>query len=1084
MGMTLFLFSAIVLVILLTGKAVFAGIGKAVCTFMYGTFGYGSYFLVFLTAYTAERLVFEKKIKLPFKFALAVSLTVFSLFLLIHAISSNDITLSSYGAYIEGCYENAANGYSGYTAGGVLSGILVYPIAKLMTFIGAYVVFSLTTLACGYFLFRTIKGKAVRSESTIRIIKDETEAPVQEVKAQSLEIIQPTPEPQYVQPPMQPPVMEEPVREIPPVQPIENVLVEEPVVQEVDDRRKIIFKDEEYGAESYRKNLIFQEDSYFNHPIHNEGDYLKSFTSDNIGVKNQNTYTDMYQDEILNRPAQSAPSNYVYGSKPVEKLDDYEPMDTYSVHDSQFYSKETEYIDYIKPLSSFESVNKTEEKRDEPIIGVQAPKSEENTEPPVGKSEDIVLTERPFEMPKIERREFLNIDEPKVDLKPQKEENVKSEVEDKEEPKFEIRRREFLNVDEPKIDLQPKKEKSDSTAVKAEETEKEEQKFDIPKIERREFLNTEERNSEENEDVKTSEDIMKFFRDDDKSEENEEDDEYEDERVERFLGKPTRADFFNDDLIDDFDEDEPEEEKAEVKPTLSAKPEPKPVQEKIEEEKPKHVWKKYVPPTLDLLDDHPEYNNVNAGEIEDNKRIIVETLARYKLTSEISNVTVGPAITRYDVMIEDKTKIKQALNYKETIAMALMKDNVSAFLNYSKGALSIEVPNNKRTIIGLKSMLTSQKFINSKPNSLTFALGKNVEGEVICPDITALPHLLVAGTTGSGKSICLSTLLLSLLYKYGPEELRLILVDPKQVEFISFDKLPHLMVNEIIYDVDKAVKALNWAIKEMGRRYELFKEMTQNGKATKDLDEYNRHMENKEDKLPKILIVLDEFGDLMLQAKKEIESKIIKLGQKARAAGIHLILATQRPSVDCITGLIKANLPARVGFKVNSFDDSRTIFDIGGAEKLLGKGDLYFRSSDSPELARIQGCFANSNEVQRVTDFIKANNESYFDDSVSEYINKVEEEQSSNSSSNEEASSEGDSKIDETYIKALNYCVNSKQASVSMIQRRFPIGYIKACRIVDWMEVMNYITPSEGAKPRKVLLSKEDFINLYGDVDD
>jgi S-DNA-T family DNA segregation ATPase FtsK/SpoIIIE len=362
-------------------------------------------------------------------------------------------------------------------------------------------------------------------------------------------------------------------------------------------------------------------------------------------------------------------------------------------------------------------------------------------------------------------------------------------------------------------------------------------------------------------------------------------------------------------------------------------------------------------------------------------------------------------------------------------------------------------------------------------------LGKNVEGQVVCPDITKMPHLLVAGTTGSGKSICLSSLIVSLLYKYGPEELRFILVDPKQVEFISYDKLPHLMINEIIYDVDKAIKALNWAIKEMERRYQLFKEMTEKGVATKNLTEYNAHLPEGEEKLPKIVIILDEFGDLMLQAKKEIESRIIRLVQKARACGIHLILATQRPSVDCITGLIKSNLPTRIGFKVNSFDDARTIFDIGGAEKLLGKGDMYYRSAENPDLARIQGCFIDTHEVQRVTDYVKKNNETYFDQSVSDFINTVEEDDNDSSSSDDTAQ-DTETKIDDTFIKALKFCVTSNQASVSMIQRRFPVGYIKACKIIDWMENMNYITQAEGSKPRKVLLSKEEFFKTYGDVDD
>lgn len=510
-----------------------------------------------------------------------------------------------------------------------------------------------------------------------------------------------------------------------------------------------------------------------------------------------------------------------------------------------------------------------------------------------------------------------------------------------------------------------------------------------------------------------------------------------------------------------------------------------------EEQKPPHVWKKYVRPSFDLLDDYPESTATDTAEVEESKRIIVETLESFRIECYISDVVVGPAITRFDVIICDRTNIKASLRYRESIAMALKKENVNAYLNYSKGALSIEVPNSKRSVVGLKGMMQSTAYMNAKTNSLTFALGKNVEGACICPDITKMPHLLVAGTTGSGKSICLSSLLISLLYKYGPEELRFILVDPKQVEFISYDKLPHLMINEIIYDVDKAIKALNWAIKEMERRYTLFKEMTETGEnakghvkvATKDINEYNSHLEEGLEKLPKIVIVLDEFGDLMLQAKKDIESRIIKLVQKARAAGIHLILATQRPSVDCITGLIKSNLPTRIGFKVGSFDDSRTIFDVGGAEKLLGRGDMYFRSAERPELMRIQGCFVDTPEVQRVTDFIKQHNETYFDQSVSDFINKVEEPEQASSLS-EGAESTEETKVDDTFIKALKYCVMSNAASVSMIQRRFPIGYIKACKIVDWMENMNYITKAEGSKSRKVLLSQEEFFNTYGDVDD
>ena len=720
------------------------------------------------------------------------------------------------------------------------------------------------------------------------------------------------------------------------------------------------------------------------------------------------------------------PSNYVYGEKPVERIEDYEPTESevYSVRENaaepnaDYTGSETEYSDALHETAETPSVEPVEEKSENFYEALNTRASEQITPEVAPQPEINISAERHTEE---ESRSVLD-----YFRQPESDEPDEEEVQSSDSPIN------MYNLFGPSGMVQDKNTiEPDVTRLGAGRA------------------------------LRSNADLFDYDDDDD------------DETVvqnEQPMETASRVRL-------------PEERKPEtvtVKPAVQAtKTEPV-----VQEEKPKHVWKKYVHPTLDLLDDYPEHNNVNTGEIEDNKRTIVDTLARFKIASEVSNVTIGPAITRYDVIIEDKTKIKQSLNYREAVAMALMKENVTAYLNYSKGALSIEVPNNVRTVVGLKSMLTSQKFINSKTNSITFALGKSVEGEVMCPDITKMPHLLVAGTTGSGKSICLSALIVSLLYKYGPEELRFILVDPKQVEFISYDKLPHLMINEIIYEVDKAVKALNWAIKEMERRYGLFKEMTEQGRATKNLDEYNSHLPEGEEKLPKIVIILDEFGDLMLQAKKDIEGRIIKLVQKARACGIHLILATQRPSVDCITGLIKSNLPTRIGFKVNSFDDARTIFDIGGAEKLLGKGDSYFRSAIDPELNRIQCCFVDSPEVQKVTDYVKQHNETYFDDSVSDFINKVEEEPTANTSMVGDGAEDVETKIDDTFINALKYCVTSNQASVSMIQRRFPVGYIKACKIIDWMENMNYITHSEGSKPRKVLLSREEFVNTYGDIDD
>ena len=1025
LGMTLLLFSALVLLMLLTGSSVFAGIGKSVCTFMYGTFGYGSLLIVALVAYIGQWLIFGTRIRISFKTALLISLTALSVFLLFHAVTSRNVSLDSYKGYISGCYKNAVKGFSGYTFGGVISAVIVYPIAKLATFVGAYIVCSLLVIICGYFLFVSIKKRRkIRGSYSSTIHSNELQHSEEyETETENSAVVE----------------VHNSVHEQNDsvAVPVESAQTCEPAHAKVEEDnnpysqknlgRKILFEKGEFAAESYKRNMIFNENSYFNRPVTSEQDYLSNFSSGKKNSVPQKSYGTTYQEDVLNQPAASAPSHYVYGDKPVDKLNDYEQVS------GGTFPAQTENI-LERKVEPEITVNEAIEREEKPVV------------------------QEPVKPNDVYRVENVRKEEPPADIRPANDLRFPAATE-----RMETRSRSNDPVEDGILN-RTVEEKDDGSANEGST-------------------------------------MYKLFGSSPRGENRVEPD------ISRLTSRreeASKANIFDDDSEDDdfldFNKDSeprtasriptediklPQENRNIREIKIDRTPQPVQNEAPVQEEKPKHVWKKYVRPGLDLLDDYPEHNNVNTGEIEDNKRTIVETLLKFKIECDISNVIIGPAVTRYDVIIEDKTKITQSLKYKEAIAMALMKDNVTAYLNFSKGALSIEVPNNVRTVVGLKTMLASTNFINCKPSSVTFALGKNVEGEVKCADITKMPHLLIAGTTGSGKSICLSALIVSLLYKYGPEELRFILVDPKQVEFISYDKLPHLMINEIIYEVDKAIKALNWAIKEMERRYSLFKEMTEKGTATKNLDEYNAHLPEGEEKLPKIVIILDEFGDLMLQAKKDIEGRIIKLVQKARACGIHLILATQRPSVDCITGLIKSNLPTRIGFKVNSFDDARTIFDIGGAEKLLGKGDMYFRSADNPELARIQGCFIDTPEVQRVTDFVKAHNETYFDQSVSDFINTVEvEESASPMMSDGESGDGGDAKIDDTYTKALYYCIISNQASVSMIQRRFPVGYIKACKIIDWMENMNYVTQSEGSKPRKVLLTKEEFLNTYGEVDD
>ncbi len=1049
------LFSAVVLVMLLTGRTVFWSLGGAICTFMYGTFGYGSYLILGLCAYLGEWLTFEKKLKISTRKVLAITLTVFLAFLLFHAVSSRNIALDGYGKYIAACYTNASSGFSGYTFGGVISAIFVYPVAKLTSFIGAYVVYSVLTVASGYLIYLAFRKQgAARAESRLRIkkpkkVKEEQPLPATENTTEVRE--------QYAQPQVaeqreqQYTAPAQPVTDTPRRQEYAYAAAQNTETDK-DYGKKILFQNGEFAAESYRRNMIFNDNSYFSNTsnVATEEDYLSSFSSGKPAPKQQSSYCESYQQETYTQPVTAVPKNYVYGEKPVEELSDYNNVPVAEDEQPQAYeqparSELPENTVQNEPLRGYNGIfNRPAEQSAE----------DDTFNLPTERNERVERNDLTDRTERIERTERTD-DRSRVGFTDSESDTNAYNAPDPAEDKPEENRRNFgrlINEDDADDGLNLLDGQSGLGDRKSRGSSRRRSNADI-------FDDDTEENCE------TSRGLLN------RTEQTPALNEQPPARAERKVSPEPEitegiSNFTNQTVAGPLqniqNQRKQEEEKNEIKPE-------------------KHVWKKYVRPPIELLNDYPENNNVNTAEIEDNKRIIIETLQLYKIACDIPNVTIGPAITRYDVVVEDKTNVRKALNYRDAIAMELMKDNVNAYLNYAKGAISIEVPNNKRTTVGLKSMLTSPAFINSKPSALAFGFGKTIEGEVICPDITKMPHLLVAGTTGSGKSVCLRALLVSLLYKYGPEDLRLILVDPKQLEFVCYENLPHLMVNEILYDINQVIKALNWAIKEMERRYSLFKEMTSAGSAVANLSEYNAKVTDPAEKLPKIVIVLDEFGDLMLQSKKDIESRIIRLAQKSRAAGIHLVLATQRPSVDCITGLIKSNLPSRIGFKVNSFEDSRIIFDIGGAEKLLGIGDCYFRSASSPDLTRIQGCWVSPEEAQKVTDFVKANNETFFDQGVSDFINTVEEEPQNGSGNIDSGDEVVETKIDDTFIKALRYCVQANQASVSMIQRRFPIGYMKACKIIDWMTNMNYITPSEGSKPRKLILTMDEFVRIYGD---
>ena len=384
-----------------------------------------------------------------------------------------------------------------------------------------------------------------------------------------------------------------------------------------------------------------------------------------------------------------------------------------------------------------------------------------------------------------------------------------------------------------------------------------------------------------------------------------------------------------------------------------------------------------------------------------------------------------------------------------------------------KAAIGVEIENEKSTPVALREIIDSENFRKAK-SKISFAVGKDISGEAIVANLKDMPHMLIAGSTGSGKSVCINSILISLLYKATPDEVKLILIDPKVVELSNYNGIPHLLI-PVVTDPTKAAAALNWAVAEMEERYNKF-----HIEGAKDLASYNDlvKLNDEPDKvMPQIVVVIDELADLMMAASSQVQDSICRIAQKARAAGIHLIVATQRPSVDVITGVIKANIPSRIAFAVSSHVDSQTILDEKGAEKLVGKGDMLFKPMGQGEPTRIQGCFVSDREVNAVIDYVKSQVEGFSDPKQAEILARIERSDTNGSGNAKDQSSMGD----ELLMDSIELVIDSGKASVSMLQRRFRIGYNRAARIVDMMEEMGVVGPQDGSSPRQVIMTREEF---------
>lgn len=483
----------------------------------------------------------------------------------------------------------------------------------------------------------------------------------------------------------------------------------------------------------------------------------------------------------------------------------------------------------------------------------------------------------------------------------------------------------------------------------------------------------------------------------------------------------------------------------------------------------------YKFPPIDILKSgsNDSSNMASEGELRNKAEKLENTLHSFNIDAEVTNVTQGPTVTRYEVHPNVGVKVSGITNLANDIALNMEAKSIRIEAPIpGKPAVGIEIENEKNSMVTIREIIDSRAFKKSE-SKITFAVGMDIEGNAITADLKSMPHLLIAGSTGSGKSVCINSIITSFLYKATPDEVKMVLIDPKVVELANYNGIPHLLI-PVVTEPAKAAAALNWAVAEMDDRYRKFAE-----EGVRGISAYNKTVRTRGDEeevMPQIVIIIDELADLMMVAKSQVEESICRLAQKARAAGMHLIVATQRPSTDVVTGLIKANIPSRIAFAVSSHHDSMTILDMAGAEKLVGKGDMLFNPLGSGKPIRVQGTFISDGEVNDVIDYVKSQMEEVeYSDNVLDSIEKAHTPAAGN---------DGRDREDEFLADAIELVVEAQQASVSMLQRRFRIGYNRAARIIDMMEERQIVGPADGSRPRQVLLSKAEYEDLKNSTED
>lgn len=1079
-GLTLGVFSILIMIMLFTGSLIFGDLGASICSFLFGTFGFMSYFLFPCLLFAAVTLVMGKN---PIKikgFTLLAGLSLLFIGLLVHAIITGGYTHETYGAYLSECFLAGKKGAFGCSPFGAIGGLFVYPFTALATNAGAIVIFVVATGLCLYLtlnsvlVFKGIRWGLGKISPTggnkVEKEKRAVEKPApQPTRFESLDNVRTAggveepkrnlntayaPMPAYraepnvgtgYTPVTVPPANGQAVRReeqntiYPNDSASQNRTESGNGRSEFNKSYDILYGNNENPDEYRSKNLIFDSSSRYNSRIQNNSIPTSNPTSaENNVYPNYSEYSsrEIDREQTPNRQ----PREVV---RPIEEQNPNARRE-YSVY-------KTDIFDSSTPSSPFT-----------PSVGGNTPlqpryKAPDPVVPPRAAQEPPVYTQRPAE-PEIPAKGA------EYGYSAMKNEESFSAQETKAEPLA------TENGGEYRADRTPLRgiERTEREGIEPEFSNEREMAPSRDYEERRNERESSFRNLfDDGETDEPEESIVPDFRAERGGRGEltpEEDTNASDLRFSNEDGRRNE--------LPDFSERARGIDRGRVPSSVNEEVEKKAPPEK--EVKPR-VFKDYVYPPADLFNEYKDTASVDYNEIERNKLDIVETLAAFKIDIQITNVQVGPTFTRYDFTFPKNVNANSISKYSNNIALALkVAGKVNICTNFANGTMAIEVPNKVRPIVGFRSLLTADSYVNAKPGALQICIGKNVEGKTATASLAKMTHLLVAGTTGSGKSVFLHEIIMSLIMKYSPEEVRLILIDPKQVEFSLYDNLPHLMINEILSDPNKIVVMLNWTINEMERRYTLFRYA-----GVRNIDEFNVAAKKREEKLAKIVIIADEVADIMAVAKKEVEDRISRIAAKARAAGIHLVLATQRPTVEVITGTLKANLPSRFALRVSEELNSRIVLDESGAENLLGNGDLLYKWGSMFNAERVQASFIDTSEIQKVCDFIRDNNEAYFDQTAADFINSGGKQSASSQDGQE---GEGDGEIEPVYIDALRFVVRSGSASISMIQRKCSVGYNKAGKIIEWMEVNKYISEFDGAKSRKVLLTAEEFVEKFGEL--